>query len=211
MSEFEKRATTHSQPNDASEAFRLELSITPEQVKKAEYAGAVLGASVLGIVALRTGKPMLMEKILPEIEEVIVNAKGELMRFTGAPPKLNYYRLNNGVELTLSKGARVDGNFADLISVENRLGETHMMADGSRRVIRYGMETFHDDTGHGIRVSFPSDTLRDVPFMNERDLTNFSRKTYRKLENCFLTGNMHPANRIPNLYERVSELYKTKF
>lgn len=206
MSGFEKQTTKQEHQNDASEAFRIELSITPDQLQKAEYAGAVLGASVLGLVALRTGKPMLMEKVLPEIEEVFVSAKGELMRFTGQAPKLNYYQLKNGVELTLSKGAKVDGRPVDLISVENGLGETHLMADGSRRVIRYGVETFHDDTGHGIKVSFPSDTLPDVPFMNEKALTNLSKQTYRKLENCFLTGNMHPANRIPNLYERVSRL-----
>lgn len=197
---------------DASNKFHLELSITDKQVKQAEYAlGAVLCAATVGVIAAKTGRFALLERVLPEVESSLNAGYATVLRRCGAAPKLNYYELRNGLQMSYSRNAMVDRKVADIISIAHpEDGEAHLLRDGSRRVMssggKFGDQFFHDHAGKYIEASFPSREQPLVWYRSDPAQTVFSKKAFAKIEDSFQTGYTKPVERWSDLFEQVSKL-----
>ncbi|HEY9680646.1 MAG TPA: hypothetical protein V6C86_03550 [Oculatellaceae cyanobacterium] len=206
-------AVADKHPETANHKFHLELSLTDKQVKQAEYAvGAALCAVTVGVIAVKTGQLAVLEKALPEIESAANAGCASVLRRFGAAPRLNYYQLKNGLELSLSKNTSVamsptETITADMISVTHPLeGEANLLKDGTRFVLRAQASNFYDWAGKGIEVAFPSRQLRTVWFQNDPERTAIAKKAFNQIGDSFMTGYTKPVERWSDLYEQVSKL-----
>ncbi len=213
MSSIEQLAQVPAKHEEnASNKFHLELSITDKQLKQAEYAlGTAFCAAAVGVIAVKTGKLALIEKVLPELESSINAGYANILRRSGAAPKLNYYELRNGLQVTYSRNAIVENKIQDLVSLAHPLdGEAHLLRDGSRRVMssggQFGDQFFHDHAGKYIEAAFPSREQPLVWYRSNPAQTTLSKKAFCKIEDSFQTGYTKPVERWSDLFEQVSKL-----
>ncbi|HEY9680663.1 MAG TPA: hypothetical protein V6C86_03635 [Oculatellaceae cyanobacterium] len=208
-------AVADKHPETANHKFHLELSLTDKQVKQAECAvGAALCAVTVGVIAAKTGQLAALEKALLEIESAANAGCASVLRRFGTAPRLNYYQLKNGLELSLSKNTSVamsptETITADMISVSHPLeGEANLLKNGTRFVIRTQASNFYDwaGNGKGIEVAFPSRELRTVWFQNDPVRTAIAKRAFSKIDDSFMTGYTKPIARWSDLYEQVSKL-----
>ena len=179
MSTLEKAPAERAGAPDASHKFHLEFSVTDTQIRNAEYVVGATGVAALGVIALRTGKLVLLEDAVPSLETAVNSVRVDFLRLTNSEPKQNFYQLRNGLEL--------------------------LLRDGSRIVAKYGVPSFYDEAGKGLHVSLHSREMPSMLFQNQ-ELTPINKKAFRTIENCFLTGSTKSLERIPNLCEQVSKI-----
>ncbi|HEY9753603.1 MAG TPA: hypothetical protein V6C97_00425 [Oculatellaceae cyanobacterium] len=215
MSSIEQLAPQAASKHEenATRKFHLELSITDQQVKQAEYAlGATLCAVTVGVIAVKTGQLALIERALPEVESALNAGCANVLRRCGAAPRLNFYQLKNGLELSLSKNSTVAKTpteliTGDLISVTHPIeGEANLLKDGSRLVLPARASNFYDWAGKGIEVAFPSRKMPTVWFQTDPVRTAIAKKAFSTIDDSFMTGYTKPVERWGDLFDQVSKL-----
>lgn len=204
---------TDKHKENANHKFHLEFSVTDKQLKQTEYAlEAALCAVAVGVVAAKTGQLAIIERALPELESSLNAGYANILRRCGAAPKLNYYQLKDGLELSLSKNSTVAKSATelitgDLISVAHPIeGEANLLKDGSRLVLRTRASNFYDWAGKHIEVAFPSREMPTVWFQTDPIRTAIAKKAFSTIDDSFMTGYTKPVERWRDLFDQVSKL-----
>ncbi|HEY9758825.1 MAG TPA: hypothetical protein V6C97_26895 [Oculatellaceae cyanobacterium] len=210
IEQLSQAPTKHAE--NETHKFHLELSITDKQIKQAEYAlGAALCAATIGVIAVKTGQLATLEKALPELESSLNAGYANILRRCGTAPKLNYYQLRNGLELSLSKNSTVAKSpteliTGDLISVTHPIeGEANLLKDGSRLVLRARASNFYDWAGKGLEMAFPSREMPTVWFQTDPMRTAIAKKAFSTIDDSFMTGYTKSVERWGDLFEQVSK------
>lgn len=212
MSNLEQLSqSTPKHEQSTGSKFHLELSLNDKQIKETEYSlGAALCAATIGVIAVKTGKFALAEKVFPELESAVNACYAGVLRKCGAAPRLNYYELKNGLEMSYSPNGVVNRKVEDIVSIAHPLnGEAHLLRDGGRMVLSSGGEfgeQFFNDNGKLIEASFPSRKQPLVWYQSNPVQTALSKKAFSKIEDSFFTGYTKPVERWADLFDQVTKL-----